>query len=193
MIQKIKQDDRAVTAFRMPGRARREMDRARRTGTHFPQQGETMPRIQQSLLIDAPVEHVYTIARDVESFPDIMEDLQSLVVLERSEDGNRTITEWVGIIREFKMTVKWTQEDRWDPARFRDDFRLLKGDMDSMSGCWQFTPEDGRTRFDSVVDYEYNVPLIGPMIKALIKKKMAANLNAQMQAIKRKAETPAAS
>src|SRR5947208_14452097 len=129
-----------------------------------------MPRIDQTIVVDAPIDKVYAVARDVESFPDIMEDLQSLEVLERSEDGNRTVTEWVGLIREFKMTVKWSQEDVWNSASHRDDFKMIKGDMDSMSGYWQFTGEDGRTRFDSVVDYEYNVPLIGPMIKALIRK-----------------------
>ena len=147
-----------------------------------------MPRIEQSLTVNAPIERVYEIARDVESFPEFMEDLQSLAVVERSPDGNRTVTEWVGLIREFKMTVKWTQEDLWNPERHRDDFKMLKGDMDSMSGYWQFTEENGGTRFDSVTEYEYNVPLIGPMIKALIKKKMEQNLDATMQAIKRRAE-----
>ncbi len=148
-----------------------------------------MPRIEQSLVVNAPVETVYKVARDVESFPDIMADLQSLTVRERSEDGNRTVTDWVGLIREFKMTVKWTQEDQWFPVPHRDEFRMIKGDMDSMSGYWQFTEEADGTRFDSVVEYEYNVPLIGPMIKALIKKKMAANLEAQMNAIKARAES----
>src|ERR1044071_7970720 len=147
-----------------------------------------MPRIEQSLMVEAPVEKVYAVARDVVAFPDFMEDLQSLSVIERSPDGNRTVTEWVGLIREFKMTVKWSQEDIWNPAAHRDDFKMIKGDMDSMSGYWQFESVDGNTRFDSVVDYEYNVPLIGPMIKALIKKKMEANLDAQMRAIKVKAE-----
>src|ERR1041385_4418090 len=77
-------------------------------------EGESMPRIEQSVMIDAPVERVYAIARDVESFPDYMEDLQSIKVLERSEDGNRTITEWVGLVRQFRMTLKWTQEDLWN-------------------------------------------------------------------------------
>jgi len=147
-----------------------------------------MPRIALSLHVDAPVERVFQVARDVESLPEIMEDLQALTVLERSDDGRRTVTEWVGLIREFKMTVKWTQEDVWDDVAFRDDFRMLKGDMDSMSGWWQFTPVEGGTRFDSVVDYEYNVPLIGPMIRALIRRKMEANLDAQMRAIKARAE-----
>lgn len=148
-----------------------------------------MPRIEQTLVVNAPVETVYAIARNVEDFPNFMADLKSLVVLERSEDGNRTVTEWTGLIREFKMTLKWTQEDVWDSERYRDDFTQLKGDMDSMSGFWQFTAESsGATRFDSVLDYEYNVPLIGAMVKTLIKKKITENLNATMEAIKRRAE-----
>lgn len=147
-----------------------------------------MPRIELTVDVNAPVQKVYEVARDVEAFPDFMEDLQSLTVLERSDDGNRTVTEWVGVIREFKMTVRWTQEDRWDPANHRDDFNLIKGDMDSMSGYWQFHPINGSTRFECVVEYEYNVPLIGPMIKQLIRKKMEANLRAQMEAIKARAE-----
>ncbi len=151
-----------------------------------------MPRIEQSVEIDAPVAEVYRIAKNVEAFPDFMEDLQSLTVLERSPDGARTVTDWVGLIREFKMTVKWRQEDRWDDAAYRDDFVQLQGDMDRMEGSWQFTPLDAdRTRFDSVVDYDYNVPLIGPMVKNLIKKKLTENLQATMNAIKRKAEEKA--
>jgi len=148
-----------------------------------------MPRIEQSLTINAPIETVYATARNVEDFPNFMADLKSLTVLERSEDGNRTTTEWVGLIREFKMTLKWTQEDVWDSERYRDEFTQIKGDMDSMSGYWQFTSESPNiTRFDSVLDYEYNVPLIGAMVKTLIKKKITENLQATMEAIKRRAE-----
>jgi ribosome-associated toxin RatA of RatAB toxin-antitoxin module len=149
-----------------------------------------MPRIEQSVMIDAPVERVYQIARDVEAFPQFMADLQSLTVLERSPDGSRTVTEWVGLISAFKMKVRWTQEDVWDDQAHRDTFRMLKGDMDRMEGYWQFTPQgDGRTRFDSVVDYEYNVPLIGQQIQNLVKKLMTENLQATLNAIKERAET----
>ena len=148
-----------------------------------------MPRIEQSVTITAPIAHVYRIAKNVEAFPQFMADLQSLTLKERSPDGKRTVTEWVGLIREFKMTVKWTQEDRWDDSAYRDEFVMLHGDMDKMEGFWQFTAEDAnRTRFDSVVEYEYNVPLIGPMVKSLIKKKMTDNLQATMDSIKRQSE-----
>lgn len=148
-----------------------------------------MPRIEQAALIAAPIATVYRIARDVERFPDFMADLQSLKILERSDDGTRTVTEWVGLVREFKITIKWTQEDVWDDAAYRDEFKMLSGDMDSMAGVWQFTPEgESQTRFESQVEYEYDVPLIGPMVKNLIKKKMTDNLQATMTAIKQKAE-----
>lgn len=148
-----------------------------------------MPRIEQSVQINAPIAAVYRIARDVEAFPQFMADLKSLKVLERSPDNTRTVTEWVGLVREFKLTIKWTQEDRWDDSAYRDDFQMLQGDMDRMEGFWQFTPEgEAATRFDSVVDYDYDVPLIGPMVKNLIKKKMTENLQATMEAIKARAE-----
>lgn len=148
-----------------------------------------MPRIELVNEIDAPVDTVYRVARDVESFPTFMEDLESLTVLERSEDGLRTVTEWVGLIREFKMKLKWTQEDVWSNTSYRDDFHLIKGDMDKMEGYWQFTSLDSnRTRFENVLEYEYDVPLIGAMVKSLIKKKLTDNLMATMTAIKKKAE-----
>ena len=148
-----------------------------------------MPRIEQSVIIQGPIAAVYRVAKNVEMFPNFMEVLQSLNGLERSADGTRTTTEWVGLIREFRMNVKWVQEDKWDDATYRDDFVMLRGDMDRMEGFWQFTSEsDQTTRFDSMVDYEYNVPLIGPMVKSLIKKKMTDNLQATMDAIKRESE-----
>ena len=147
-----------------------------------------MPRIEQSLMIDAPVERVYAIARDVEKFPSYMDDLESLTVLERSDDGNRTVTKWVGLVRQFKMKLKWTQEDVWDPATHRDDFKALEGDVDELSGYWQFTEANGNTRFDSLVDYEVNVPLVGALVKQIIRKLMEQNLDAQMRAIKAEAE-----
>src|SRR5579871_3521896 len=149
-----------------------------------------MPRIEQSVEIDAPIATVYAIARDVEAFPQFMADLQSLTVLERSPDDRRTVTEWVGIIQAFKMKIKWTQEDLWDPQTYRDDFKMLQGDMDRMEGYWQFEPVDaGRTRFISVVDYDFNVPMVGPMVKGLVKKLMTENLQSTLDAIKRRAET----
>ncbi len=147
-----------------------------------------MPRIEITVEVNAPVDRVFEIARDVESFPDFMDDLQSLTILDSSADGNRTVTEWVGLVKQFAMKLKWQQEDVWDTEKKRDDFKALKGDIDEMSGYWQFSESGGVTQFESVVDYEVNVPLVGPLVKNLIRKLMEKNLRDQMDAIKARAE-----
>lgn len=148
-----------------------------------------MPRIEQTIQIQAPITRVYEIARDVEAFPEFMADLKSLKVLARSDDNARTTTEWSGYIPAVKLPMKWTQEDVWNDSAYRDDFKMTQGDLKRMEGYWQFTDEDGaRTRFDSVVDYDIDIPMIGPMIKSLVKKLMTDNLQATLDAIKNRAE-----
>jgi ribosome-associated toxin RatA of RatAB toxin-antitoxin module len=166
-----------------------------------------MPTVESAILIQADVEHVYAIAREVERFPDFMPDVRSVRVLECSEEGRRTVVEWVGLIPEFKQTVKWVEEDLWGDAEHTCHFRLVRGDFKEYSGLWRFTAADGSegpgrgcadalgvptppvTRFESRVSYEYDIPLIGPLIKGVIRKKMQENVDHLLQAIKARAET----
>lgn len=147
-----------------------------------------MPRVESSVIIEGDLEKVYALAKDVESFPEFMPDLKSVRVLERSHDGSRAVTEFVGIVKEFKTTIKWTEEDRWDDAAKTCEFKLVKGDFKSYSGMWTFEPASGGTRFTSVIDFEHNIPLIGPMVKTLIAKKMKQNVDNMLNAIKERVE-----
>ncbi len=147
-----------------------------------------MARIEQSVWIDKAPDVVWNVVRDVEQFPSIMADLQSVRILERSEDGLRTTTEWVGLVREFNMKVVWTEEDVWDPAEMTCRFTMIKGDMQSMTGLWQFTAENGGTRFSSTMDYEYNVPMLGALVKNLIHKKLEQNVQMILDGVKRLSE-----
>lgn len=147
-----------------------------------------MPKVESSIVINSELDKVFALAKDIESFPQFMDDVKSLTVVERSADGNRTVSEWVGIIKDFKMTMKWTEEDIWDEVAKTCTFKLIKGDMKTYSGLWTFEPVDGCTKFSSVIEYEYDVPLIGAMIKALIAKIMKQNVDNLLQAIKERAE-----
>ena len=148
-----------------------------------------MPRIEETVEISAPLETVWAVAQDVESFPEFMPDVRSLKVVERSPDGLRTVTEWEGVIKEFKRTVRWTEEDVWDPQARTCSFRMLEGDFDSYEGLWTFSEQDGKVRFRCTVDYEYDVPLIGPLIKNIVALKMKQNAANILQAIKERAES----
>lgn len=146
-----------------------------------------MPVIQSEVEIAAPVDRVYAMARDIERFPEIMPDVEAVRIVER--DGSRTVSEWTGLIRQFNHTVKWTEEDDWNDAARHCAFRMLKGDFSKYEGTWDFADLGGnRTAMKLVLDYEFNLPLLGPLIKAVVKKLVQANCDSMCQALKRAAE-----
>ena len=147
-----------------------------------------MPKVQGSVIINGSVDKVFALARDIESFPQFMPDLKRVTILEKSPDGKRVVSEFVGSIKDFRITVKWVEEDEWDEHAKTCRFRLVKGDFKSYSGLWTFEPADGGAKFTSEIDFEYDIPLIGPIIKSLVAKLMKQNVDNMLNAIKQKAE-----
>ena len=147
-----------------------------------------MAKVQSSIEINGALEEVYALAKDVESFAEFMPDLKSVKIVERSDDGSRTVSEWVGIVKEFKTTLKWTEEDIWDDAAKTCKFSMIKGDYSKYLGLWTFKDIGGKTQFDSEIEVEYDVPLVGALIKGLIAKKMKENVDNMLLAIKQKVE-----
>jgi ribosome-associated toxin RatA of RatAB toxin-antitoxin module len=147
-----------------------------------------MPQVEASMAIRAPLDVVYALAKDVEQFPRFMPDLDSVRVLER--DGNRTVTEWSG--RAQGRRIRWVEVDEWDDARYVCTFRQREGDFDRYEGTWSFeaAPEGCRTRL--AVDFELNVPLIGPVLSNLVRSLMRKNCENMIGALARRAEEIAA-
>ncbi len=145
-----------------------------------------MPTVETTVLIQAPLEKVYAIAKDNRSFPDFMGDVKSLIVVE--EDGNRIVSDWVGIVPTFGLKVRWQQEDIWNDEQFSCAFRQLSGDYDQLDGIWTFTQEVVGTRFHSVVNYEYKVPGLGPLVGKVIHGIVIKNMDGVLGAIKKRAE-----
>lgn len=149
-----------------------------------------MPHIENDVLVNAPLETVYALAKDVEAFPEFMPDVESVVVTERSADGQRTVTDWVGVASDFKLKIRWTEEDLWDDTAHTCRFSQIKGDYQQYGGMWTFTSDaEGNTRFASAIDYEIEIPLIGSLLKALIAKLMRENTQRILEAVKRRAES----
>lgn len=147
---------------------------------------DLMPTVETIVTINAPLEKVYAIAKDNRSFPDFMSDVKSLTIV--SEDGDRVVSDWVGIVPTFGLKVRWQQEDVWNDQAFSCTFRQLSGDYDRMDGAWQFTPEGEGTRFHSIVNYEYKVPGLGPLVGKVIHGIVVKNMDGVLGAIKQRAE-----
>jgi ribosome-associated toxin RatA of RatAB toxin-antitoxin module len=145
-----------------------------------------MPTLDFTTFIDAPIKKVLDIVKNTEAYPEFTPDVKSVKILERSEDGNRQVVEWVGTVKQFGLTVKWIQEDIWEGNRVT--FKQISGDYDSMSGWWEFKEEPNGTEFASHMEYEYNVPLVGPLVKKVVSYIVKQNVESMIDAIRRRAE-----
>jgi uncharacterized membrane protein len=148
-----------------------------------------MPTVETSVVVDAPIDLVYSIAKDNASFPEFMKDVKSLTIVEN--DGRRVVSDWVGIVPQFMLKVRWKQEDLWDDEARTCEFRQLEGDYDKLEGYWKFVQDSDKTRFDSFVEYEYNVPTLGPLVKKIIHNIVIQNMDNVLSAIKQRAESRA--
>ncbi|MFN3728959.1 MAG: type II toxin-antitoxin system RatA family toxin [Fimbriimonadaceae bacterium] len=146
-----------------------------------------MPQVESTVWIDAPLDRVYGIAKDNRSFPEFMKDVKSLTVVE--SEGPRVVSDWVGEIPGFLIKVRWRQEDVWDDVAHSCRFRQVSGDYDKLEGTWTFLEDNGGTRFNSHLEYEYNVPTLGPLVKKLIHGIVIKNMDGILGAIKQRAET----
>ncbi|MCE5215757.1 SRPBCC family protein [bacterium] len=145
-----------------------------------------MPTVTTEMNVAAPVDKVYAIARDIERYPDFMEDVESVKILEQTPE--RQVSHWGSIVKEFNRTIKWTEVDYWDEADKSCRWEMTEGDFTAYSGTWVFEPSAEGTLAKLEVTYEYNVPLIGALIQGILKKKMQANVDSMLAAIKNKAE-----
>ncbi|GIV10227.1 MAG: hypothetical protein KatS3mg019_2318 [Fimbriimonadales bacterium] len=150
-----------------------------------------MARVELEVVIHAPLETVYAVARDVESFPEFMPDVKSVRILEKSEDGSRTLTEWVAYASQLKLQVKWTEQDIWNDADHTCRFCQVKGDYDQMEGLWEFLPHPEGALFRSTLDYELRVPLLGAIVQKVVHHLVTQNLKGILEGVKARAEAMA--
>lgn len=145
-----------------------------------------MPTVETTAWINAPLERVYAIAKNSEAYPDYMKDVKSITPVERTDD--RFVADWVGVIPTFGLKVRWRQEEKWDDGAHSSHFRQLEGDYDLFEGTWSFREENGGTRFDQHLEYEYNVPTLGPLVKKVILSVVQKNLANINEAFRIRAE-----
>jgi len=146
-----------------------------------------MPTVVSEVLVNAPLEKVYAVAKDVAVYPEFMEDIESIEILEKTPE--RQVSKWVGIIKEFNRRIRWTEEDFWNDVDHTCRFAQTEGDFALYQGTWGFKEQDGGTVATLTLEYDYNVPLIGNLIKGVLKKKTQANCDGITSAIKMRAES----
>ena len=145
-----------------------------------------MPTVESEIIIAAPVAQVYALAKDIERFPEFMADVESVEI--REDDPPRRVSRWVSVVKEFNSTIQWTEEDYWADETYVCTFGQLEGDFGKYQGRWEFIEVPEGTRMYLELEYAYNIPLLGALIKNLLRKKMQQNTDSMLAALKQRAE-----
>jgi coenzyme Q-binding protein COQ10 len=147
-----------------------------------------MPFVETSIVVDAPARDVYDLAKEQDRFPDFMPDVESITILERTP--GRVISRWKTLVEE--APIEWVEEDLFDDAALRVDYRLIEGDLDTFEGSWTFEERDGRTYVTLGVEYDFGVPTLAELIGPTLHRKVRENSEMMLAALKREAESAGA-
>ena len=148
-----------------------------------------MPSVEVSIVVAAPARAVYELAKDQERFPEFMPDVESVKIVERAP--GRIVSRWKTLVEE--APIEWTEVDVFDDEALRVDYRLIEGDLDKFEGTWTFVDGPACTTVTLVVDYDFGVPTLAELIGPTLHKKVKENAEMMLSALKREAESQAAS
>jgi ribosome-associated toxin RatA of RatAB toxin-antitoxin module len=143
-----------------------------------------MPFVEVTMPVMCDRTEIYPILKEMEKYPDFMEDLISVEVLERKD--NTTITKWVSNVD--GRTIKWTELDVFDDEQLHISYRQLEGDLKRFEGEWILIPISGGTEVKLTVDFEFGIPMIAGLLNPILKKKVRENSTNMLKAIKERME-----
>jgi len=143
-----------------------------------------MPQVERKIVIDSDPKVVYELAKDMESFPRFMPDVESVKVVSR--DDNSTVTEWVTNVD--GTPFLWTEKDNFDDSKLRIDYTLIEGDLEKFEGSWSFLPVDGKTEVCLTVDYDFGLPELTELIGPTLHEKVGENSEMMLSGMKRLVE-----
>jgi ribosome-associated toxin RatA of RatAB toxin-antitoxin module len=143
-----------------------------------------MPYVETSIAIAAPARVVYELAKDQERFPEFMPDVETVKLIE--QNAERAISRWKTLVEE--APIEWTEEDRFDDAALRIDYKLIEGDLDKFEGAWTFEERDGLTHVSLGVEFDFGVPTLAELIGPTLLRKVRENSEMMLAALKSEAE-----
>ncbi len=150
--------------------------------------GLTVGHTENSILIDADLEHVWTMTNDLASWPDLFSEYRSVEILESTDTWFR-----------FRLTMhpdesgrvwSWVSERTLDPATREVRARRVEpGPFEHMDIYWSYVPEGDGTRMRWVQDFRMRPE--APVDTETMTKRINANSKIQMALIRDKVQAAA--
>jgi ribosome-associated toxin RatA of RatAB toxin-antitoxin module len=130
--------------------------------------------------ICAPVQEVWGIVNDIESYSRFMDDVQSIEIVR--QDGNERISTWSVLLK--GSILEWTEIAHVDDAAQRISFRQLEGDLDHFTGFYQVDHVDDDTSETILeVEFEIGIPLLADMLNPVVCRALEENSRRMLRQI----------
>lgn len=116
---------------------------------------------------DSTPDQVWKVLLDYEAFPDFMDGVNEVTI--NGGEGDRRTSSWVVELKGSEM--EWDQEDVFDHAARRWEFRQSDGDLAQYEGYWQVSEGDsGGAVLELKVEFDIGLPLVADMIHPAVAK-----------------------
>ncbi len=143
-----------------------------------------MPKIEVSTNIRDTAINIYNTIKNMESFPNFMRDIKSLMIIKKFPD--KIISAWEIEIE--GAPVKWKEEDIFNDEKLELSFNALEGDYKKYQGLWKIIPMDKYTKVVIEADFDWGIPVLEKHVDKVLKKRACFALSGMLQAIKKKLE-----
>lgn len=121
---------------------------------------------------DRTPEDVFPILCDYRRWPELSDAVRSVNVLE--EDAQRSVTEWE--VNFNRGVMRWTEEDRFDPATCTIHFKQTVGEPDYFAGEWVVTSGDGGSVVRFTADLDLGIPGLSDMLEPIAEQALRSNV-----------------
>jgi len=146
-----------------------------------------MPLVEVEKVMPAPVERVWELIVDVEAYPQLMQHVRSVEVLE-SEPNYRKLA-WEVELK--GCVMRWSEHEDSDAERYRIDYRQAEGDLAEFSGFWQLYPlTDDSCRVVMAVNFDIGMPTLSEMLDPVAEQAIRENSLSMLQSIASHAAQP---
>ena len=143
-----------------------------------------MPYVESSIVVAADRGRVYELAKRMDEYPAYMADVEAVKVVEAN--GDRTVTDWTTMVE--GIPICWKEEDVFDDAVPRIDYRLIEGDLDKFEGSWLFEELPEGTKVTLTVDFDFGMPTLADLLGPVLEMKVRENSEMMLEGIKAQIE-----
>jgi len=140
-----------------------------------------MPVVEESLVIEARADDAWAAVTDVESYPEAMDIVQSVKIVQDDGTGPRHAA-WSVMLR--GSVLQWVEREELDQERRVVTFEQVSGDMESFSGHWKVVPlDDRRSSVTLYVDFEIGIPLLADMLNPIASTALRESAHAMLSGL----------